>query len=183
LNELFHASADFRDRVGWINLTALLTLLTSKDPAVALTVYDETIAEDKTCTPGGAYHEGLTLASLLLLYRHSVVLKHATKQAFLRERVEGVVEMYPSSSIILGLFLEVERGQGIWGRVRGLLGEMPGLTKDISRKVQEIWMTGWERGRWNSEVERTRNGLIGATERDRCVGPVLFYYIHRLMAV
>jgi hypothetical protein len=39
--------------------------------------------------------------------------------------------------------------------------------KGVVRRVAEVWVAGWEKGRWEVEVERTRSGLWAAVESDR----------------
>lgn len=83
------------------------------------------------------------------------------------------MELYPSNTFILGIFLEAQKGQGIWGRVRAILGESATDTgmreKSLARRVAEVWMAGWEKGRWEAEQERTRGGLSAAVQSERWV--------------
>lgn len=156
-----------RDRETWIKLSALFELLTSS-PQSALNLLDSYLGSLEC---GTRAHEGLTVASLVLLYNYAVILRSPTPPALLRERVERAVEQYPNNTAILGIFLEAERGQGVWGRVRAMLGETTvdgtGKEKGITRRVAEVWVANWERGRWEVEVERVRSGLSAAVEDDR----------------
>lgn len=154
-------SPQWKENESWIKLRALLDLLTSQDPMAALAILDESL--DKGSCPS----ESLITAALILLYSHSVILKRPTPPSILRERAGTAVEAYPSNSIILGIFLEAEKGQGIWGRVRSTLGSNTGRIKDVTRRAEEVWMAGWQEGRWQSEVERTRSGLAAAVEHER----------------
>ena len=154
-------SSQWKEYEAWTKLRALLDLLTSQDLTAALAIFDEPL-ERESCL-----NESLITASLILLYFHSVILKKPTPPSILRERAGTAVELYPSNSIILGIFLEAERGQGIWGRVRSTLGNNAGRIKDVARRAEEVWMAGWQEGRWQSEVERTRNGLAAAVEHER----------------
>ena len=43
-----------------------------------------------------------------------------------------------------------------------------GKEKGIARRVAEVWVAGWEKGRWEAEVERVRSGLLAAVDDDRC---------------
>jgi hypothetical protein len=156
----------YKEREAWIKLRALLDLLAAGEPSGVLSVFDEYLLVDS----GDVINrESLTVACLFMLYHHSVVLKNPMPPATLRERVAKAMDEFPSNSIVLGLFLEGEKGQGVWGRVRGLLGESGGSAKCVSRRVSEVWIAGWERGRWQSEIERTRNGLAVAVENERYV--------------
>ncbi|KAJ7487463.1 NRDE-2, necessary for RNA interference-domain-containing protein [Mycena galericulata] len=148
----------------WIKLRALIELLTNNGPA-ALQVFDDHLLTHKA---GSTQHERLMVGQLLMLYRHATVLKNPTPPALLRGRVEESLKLYPSNSVLLGLFLEGEKGQGVWGKVRAMLGENAGGTeKDVLRRIQEVWIAGWDKGRWEAEVERTRSGLVAALDSER----------------
>jgi hypothetical protein len=166
----------WKEREAWVKCRALLELLTIS-PMAMLTYFDGYLLGDDPL-PGIA-HESLSVAALLMLYRHSSVLRNPTPPAILRNRLERALEIYPSNSIILGMFLQGEKGQGVWGRVRNILGESTkdGLStdKDVARRVADVWMAGWERGRWEGEVERTRSGLAAAVQNERQV----IHFIHR----
>lgn len=163
----------WKQREGWIKLRALLELLTDNGPSAALHVFDKYLPDAK-----GNGHESLTVACLLMLYHYSVKLRNPMPPSVLRERVRKALEEYPSNSVILGLFLEGEKGRGVWGGVRGILGESGGQTKDVARRIQEVWITGWERGRWASEIERTRSGLAAAVESERTRGSYVVWRIY-----
>lgn len=174
LEERFNGSMEmpWKEREAWIKLRGMLELLTSS-PAAALLIFDEYLLNDSHIAEGGIAHESLTVASLLLLYQHGVTLRNPTPPSLLRDRLEKAIEVYPSNSIILGMFLEAEKGQGVWGRIRGILGETTadgmGRDKDVPRRVAEVWVAGWEKGRWEAEKERTRSGLIAAVDNERYV--------------
>ena len=164
-----HPESDtsWKERGSWIKVSALLELLTSSAQS-ALSVFDSHLDALEHRTPA---HENLTVASLSMLYNHAMVLKNPTPPALLRERAERAIEAYPNNTAVLGMFLEAEKGQGIWGRVRAMLGETTadgcGKEKSVTRRVAEVWVAGWEKGRWEAEVERTRSGLAAAVESDR----------------
>ncbi|OCH96207.1 DUF1740-domain-containing protein [Obba rivulosa] len=164
------SGTDPKEREAWIKLRALLELLTAS-PGAAMVVFDDHLGAMKVGTPA---HEGLTIASLALLYYHGTILRNPVPPALLRERAERAVEEYPSNTVILGMFLEAEKGQGIWGRVRAMLGEntTDGVAKekDLPRRVLEVWVAGWEKSRWEAEQERTRSGLSAAAQADRTRG-------------
>lgn len=164
-----HRVTSWKDRVALVKLFALLELLTSSLQS-ALSVIDSQVASLAPATPG---HEHLMLASLILLYNHTLVLRNASPPEVLRKRAELALEEYPSNTVFLGVFLEAEKGQTVWGRVRAMLGETrangTGVEKDVARRVAEVWVAGWEKGRWEAEVERTRAGLSAAVKNDRYV--------------
>lgn len=159
--------AHWKERAPWIKIAVLLELLTSTAQS-AMTLLDFYL---NALEDGSAAHESLTVASLALLYNHSIVLKNPSPPALLRERAERAIEEYPGNTAVLGVFLEAEKGQGIWGRVRATLGETAadgtGKEKDLARRVAEVWVAGWEKGRWEAEIERTRGGLSAAAEDER----------------
>lgn len=158
-----------KEREAWVKLRALLEIITVKDAASMLQVFDRYLhLEDQT----NAARESMTMGSLMMLYRYGVVLKNPMPPMILRERASIALEAFPGNSVILSIFLEGEKGQGVWGNVRGMLGDNEvdiGKTKDVARRIEEVWIAGWEKGRWKSEVERTRSGLAGAVESERCV--------------
>lgn len=156
-----------KEREAWIKLRALLEILSGKDVAAMLQVFDKYLGsgehEDRQ-------HESLVTASLILLYRYGFVLKNPISPGIVRERASQALNLYPSNSVILSIFLEGEKGQGVWGRVRELLSDDEtgvGRVKDVARRVEEVWIAGWEKGRWKGEVERTRSGLARAVESER----------------
>ncbi|RDB29182.1 Protein NRDE2 [Hypsizygus marmoreus] len=167
LDDAIKGEAQWKLREAWIKLRALLEVLSTSEPSAALRVFDDHLFGERKI---GVRRESLIVACLLMLYHYGVTLKNPMPPSMLRQRVEKALEEYPSNSVILGLFLEGERGQGIWGRVRGILGENGGKMKDVVRRVEEVWIAGWERGRWRSEIERTRSGLAAAVESERTRG-------------
>lgn len=163
LAALTKSSNLWKDYESWIKLRALLELL-GRNAEDLFVVFDRYSSPEPN-----SHSESLVTASLVMVYCHGVVLKRPMAPSILRDRAHLAFDQYPSNSIILGILLEAERGQGVWGRVRSLLGGTDGKTKDVSRRVEEVWVAGWESGRWLSEIERTRNGLAAAVEHERCV--------------
>lgn len=157
----------WKDTESWIKLKALLELLATRDASAMLATFDTHLGRH---SEGSIVHESLTVSSLLLLYQHGNILKNPTPPAISRERAKVALELYPSNSVVLGMFLEGEKGQGVWGRVREILGDREGVGKgkDIARRAEEVWIAGWESGRWEGEIERTRSGLAGAVIHHRC---------------
>jgi len=152
-------------REAWIRLGVLLELLMGHSLPSFLTAPLEA---------GSAVQESMAVASLGMLYHHISTLKSPTRPAVLRERLEKAVELFPNNTILLGMFLDMQKGQGLWGRVREL-GDVSSCDtvyeKGISRRVVEIWLGGWEKGRWLWEVERIRGSLTAAIASERCVFP------------
>lgn len=169
----------WKEQEGWIKLRALLELLTGNGPPQMLKVFDEHLPPSSK----GFSRESLVTASLMMLYCYGTTLKRPMPPSLLRERVHPAFESYPNNSIILGILLEAERGQGIWGKVRTLLGGNDGKPKDVARRIEEVWVAGWEKGRWVSELERTRNGLASAVEHERRGFSMLLRKEHRHLTV
>ena len=148
----------------WIKLRILLELLTGPlDSAIE-------VAERLQSTEaiGGVQHEALMMSILVMVYHHTVTLSNPAPPRILRELVHKALELYPDNSVILGCFLECEKGEGVWGRVRNLLSE--GISgKSLARRLMEVWIAGWDEGRWLSEVERVREKLETAVTSDRFV--------------
>ncbi len=153
-------------RETWTRLGVLLELLTGHSLPSLMTAPLEA---------GTVVQESMAIASLGMLYHHISTLKSPTRPVVLRERLETAVELFPDNTILLGMFLEMQRGQGLWGRVRKLgdinnFGDVA-YEKGVSRCAAEIWLGGWEKGRWFWEVERIRGSLTAAIENERCVYP------------
>ncbi|KAL4070834.1 NRDE-2, necessary for RNA interference-domain-containing protein [Scleroderma citrinum] len=170
LEDIVNASHErWKDREAWIKLRAVMELMTVSSAASALAVFD--VQPAGGMCRSAVQRESLMVASLLVLYHHSLVLRNPTPPAFLRDRLQHALETYPSNTIILGMFIEAEKGYGLWGHVRSQMGQstVEGGTKDkdVTRKIAEVWLAGWEKGRWESEIERTRGGLSAATESER----------------
>lgn len=158
-------STNWKDREAWILLRALLELLAGSQPTSAVAIIDGYLDVEKR----GVVNESLTISALLMLYYHGVILRNPMPPSILRERAYAAFHEYPDNSIILGILLEAEKGQGSWGRLRTMLSSNDGKAKNVARRVEEVWITGWERGRWLNELERTRGGLAAAVEHERQV--------------
>lgn len=165
LEDNVNAPIGWKEQEAWMKLRALLELLTGGEPIEVLKIFDEYLSSLEETSS----RESLVTASLLMIYWHGTTLKRPMPPSVLRERAHAAFEEYRNNSIILGILLESERGQGVWGRVRSMLGDNGGKAKDVVRRVEEVWVAGWEKGRWLSEVERTRNGLAAAVEHERSV--------------
>jgi hypothetical protein len=92
-----------------------------------------------------------------------------TPPTLVRDRVSISLALYPRNTVLLGLFLECERGYGIWGRVRNLLDSgyqsdstIGGDKISLLRVSWDIWAANWGYGPW--ETERVRNKLENAVK-------------------
>jgi hypothetical protein len=156
-------SLGWKEREYWIKLRALLELLTGNQPTSALAIFDAYIPH----CPDESSKESMMTASLLMTYYYGTILKKPMQPSILRERARNALESFRNNSIILGILLEAERGQGIWGYVRAMLSGNDGKAKGVARRIEDVWIAGWEKGRWFTEIERTRNGLAAAVEHER----------------
>ena len=157
----------WKAREAWLRLGTLLELLTAS-PGGGLPPFLVELMQ-----AGSVAAESRTVASLSMLYNHMVVLRSAARPTVLRERLQEAARLYPDNTVVLGMFLEVQKGQGVWGRVRELVADVgaDGAVKEksVARRVMDVWIAGWERGRWEWEIERTRSGLNAAVESERYV--------------
>ncbi|TFY82820.1 hypothetical protein EWM64_g1196 [Hericium alpestre] len=160
-------------REAWLRLCALLELLTTSStggyPSFFTAPIQGTSAAD----------ESMAVASLSMLYHHIYTLKSAARPSVLRNRLARAVELYPDNTVILGMFLESQKGQGVWGRVKELLGD-GGANRDksVARRVTDVWIAGWEKGKWAWEIERTRSGLAAAADSERTRGSPILWRIY-----
>jgi tetratricopeptide (TPR) repeat protein len=104
--------------------------------------------------------ESLTMWLCTTIFSISQIPGSMVPPAIVSERVDAALVDYDRNTILLGLFLECERGLGIWGRVRNLLdghssvGSMTLTSRGLRRIAWEIWAEDWGYGRW--EPERVR---------------------------
>ncbi|KAL4241783.1 NRDE2 family protein [Abortiporus biennis] len=170
-------SSDWRMRQYWIKLGALLELLTTT-PGNSLSWLDTELERHALYSIA---HESLTVASCTLLYNHAITLRNVVPPSLLRQRTEQALAQYPNNTVVLGIFLESQKGQAIWGRTKALLSEHVGgdlPDKDVARRVFDIWLAGWEQGRWDAEEERVRSGLSNALAMERTRGSVSLWRLY-----
>ena len=160
------------NRMAWIKSRALLELLTSSLPAALVFLDNHMERIDASSATGPRELESLVMVSLALIYHYGVTLRNPYPPETLRKRAEKALLLYPSNSLVLAMFLEGERGQGVWGKVREQLGDVivdgEVRDKDLMRRVVDLWIeSGWEHGRWLLEKERARSGLNNAVKHER----------------
>ncbi|KAI0321133.1 NRDE-2, necessary for RNA interference-domain-containing protein [Amylostereum chailletii] len=160
-------------REAWTQLGCLLELLTGTNMPESLSA---------PLRAGSVADESMAVASLTMLYHHVVSLRSATRPVLLRGRLERAVKLFPNNTAILGMFLEMQKGQGVWGRVKDLLGEIDvnefAEEKNVARRIVDVWIAGWEKGRWEWELERTRNGLAAAVSHERTRGSPILWRVY-----
>lgn len=157
---------EWRFRVCWIKLRFLLELLTG--PVEDMAKLAETLQDKERL--GSTEHETLVVASRILVYQHTTMLRNQAPPSTLRNLVTKALEIYPDNSILFGLFLETEKGESVWGRVRSIINDTSRTVtqgKSVSRRIMELWTAKWEQGRWFAEIERARSGLEAAVISDR----------------
>ncbi|KIY45744.1 hypothetical protein FISHEDRAFT_76294 [Fistulina hepatica ATCC 64428] len=159
-----------KDREAWVTMLALTELLTTRDLQSALKAFD-------TYMPGGDAAEGSTVAMLLMIYRHAIILRSPTPPVILRERATAALRLFPGNSIILGLYLESEKGQGVWGRVKSMMDDDK-IEKDVYRRTMEMWAATWDQQRWHFDIERARDSLLTALDQDRTKGSHILWRLY-----
>ncbi|KAL5519041.1 hypothetical protein ACEPAH_724 [Sanghuangporus vaninii] len=179
LEELCQQSvvSEWRYRLKWIKLRVLLEFLVGSLD-IAIEVIQKYLATEG---PRTLCHESLTVVSLLMVYHYTVTLRNSAPPSVLRGLVREALEEYPSNSIVIGLFLECEKGESVWGRVRTMMGEKPSGSlqeKPIARRLIEVWIAQWEEGRWLGEIERVRAGLETAVTSDRTKGSPILWKVY-----
>ena len=93
-------------------LLALLDLLSGSEVSLAMSRFDLAPNTERTWT-----------TSTLFLYHHTHTRHAVLSPSVLRAHAEQAVRRFPSNSIILGVYLEAERGETVWGRVRTTLAQ------------------------------------------------------------
>ena len=172
------------NRMAWTKSRALLELLTSSLSAALAILDDHMERIDSSSAIGTREMESFAMVSLALIYHYGVTLRNPYPPEILRERAERALLLFPSNSFILGMFLEGERGRGVWGKVREQLGEVmvdgEAREKGVMRRVVDLWIeSGWEHGRWQLEKERARSGLNNAVKHERYGLGFGFFSPHR----
>lgn len=111
-------------------------------------------------------HESLTTWLCLTIFQLSQLPGIIVPQSTLANQVSAALKSHHENTILLGLFLECERGRGIWGKVRSLLDDDDSFMstvllspKSLSRIAWEVWAEGWGYGPWEKERVRAKLGL------------------------
>lgn len=121
-----------------------------------------------TVNRSGALHEGLTVGILVMVFHYTKTMRNYAAPRVLRELAQEAIQLYPDDTIVIGIFLESEKGEAVWGRVRRVLGDR-GQPKSVVRRVFEVWVAGWDIGRWEGEIEGVRAALEDAVTSDKSV--------------
>ena len=156
--------SNWRSTLSLIKLRILLELLTSSlQNAVDLGRRYLSLAYN-----AAKLHEGVVVGLLAVIYHHTVTLRNHAAPALLREVAHEAIKKYPDNTIVMGILLESEKGEALWGRIRLVLGDsLQGSSeKSVVRRLSEVWAAGWDVGRWQGEIERVRAGLEAAVTSD-----------------
>jgi len=160
-----------------LNAYALLELLQTHDVPHVLQLYAQQISN---CTflhdndrSWGRIREAIVYSSAYLIYHYTITLRNPCPPIYLRKHVPDLIGQYPSNTLLLGMWLESERGEALWGRVRNgisdvvLGGDVSGTMKTVgvSRWLWSLWVEKWERGAW--DANRVRSMLRKAIEVPR----------------
>jgi hypothetical protein len=119
-------------------------------------------------------HESMITWLCVTLYEIAQLRGSMVPPSLVTSKVTSALKQYPQNTILLGLFLECERGFGIWGNVRKLLdagwpplGSEKIINKSLTKFCWDIWAEGWGYGPW--DTERVRSKLEWATTVSRFV--------------
>ena len=161
-----------------LNAYALLELLQTGDVPHILQLYAQQISDSSFLHDSGRLRsrlrEAIVYSSANLVYHYTITLKNNCPPIHLRKYVTELMGEYPSNTLLLGVWLESERGEALWGRVRNGIsdvilggGEASGTMKTIGvpRWLWSLWVEKWERGAW--DVNRVRSMLRKAVEVPR----------------
>lgn len=171
-------------KVELLQCLALLELIHTNNIPGTLAVfsnYDSILASSRD-HPAEAriLEERLAIASALLIYRHAHVLKNSNRPIDLRNHIDALIRKFPGNTLLLGVWLESERGEAVWGRVRtGVAAVVLGggdsmgtlrptiMTVSAARWAWAVWVETWERGTW--DAGRARRVIRRALEDPRYV--------------
>ncbi|KAF8761004.1 Peptidase family M41 [Rhizoctonia solani] len=174
-------SNDPMARVALVKLRALLELLSTKSLASTLAIYNHHL-QTPQFLHHTAEHEALVLSATLCAFHYSRTLGNPCPPNILRDQATAAIKLYPGNTTLLGLFLESERGEKVWGRVRTAVSDIilqEDLKDDMKTEVSlarilwAVWVESWEHGSY--EQERVRNVLSKAISDHRTrQSPVLW---------
>lgn len=158
--------------VAFSNLSALFELLITRDVSSATSCYSLPGELSLSESSNSYLEESLAIASAKLVYNYVKVIRAPTPPTVFRTLMDGLIRNFPRNTILLGFWLESEKGETVWGRVRQMLGtsilkpSLAGL--EVPRLLWGVWHeTCKDKASW--EVERTRNLLRRALDGERCV--------------
>jgi len=124
----------------------------------AIAIIDSCIAELDKQLPS---RESLTVWLCTTIFSIAQIAGSMVPPVVISGRINAALAEYSGNTILLGLFLECERGLGIWGRVRNLLddsslGSATVVPKALMRVAWEVWAEAWGYGPWEHERVRMK---------------------------
>ncbi|KAG8906633.1 hypothetical protein FRB99_006421 [Tulasnella sp. 403] len=153
--------------VSLANIAALLELLAKSDISSAMSKY--ALPKDSILPAPSRLEEALTMSSTRLLFHHTRTLRAPIPPSIFRSHVEQAMPKFINNTFILGMWLESERGESVWGRVRQTLNNTilkrtsDGI--DVTRALWGVWQETRDKAR--CEVERMRSTLHRTISGDR----------------
>jgi hypothetical protein len=149
-----------------MNCYALLELMHARPVPEVLSLYTKYRPRSLSRTA----LESVAISSSLLIYHFAYTLKAPVPPAYLRQHVTESMRSFPGNTLLLGVWLETERSEAVWGRVRSgisdiVLGSTGGQAVSCVRWIWSIWVETWERGVW--EPSRARLVLRKALDDPR----------------
>lgn len=170
---------DGHTKAALLQCLALLELIHTNDIPRTLKIFsnNSTLAAD--INNPAEFHvleERLAVGSALLIFRYTQILRNAYRPVDFRDHISHLMTKFAGNTLLLGIWLESERGEALWGRVRkGVAdavlgnGEIPGsgptrsaiTAVSVARWTWAVWVETWERGAWDAGRARRiiRRGL------------------------
>lgn len=182
-------AVDGHTKAALLQCMALLELIYTNDVPRTLKVFSDNstlAAEINNSAESQALEERLAVGSALLIYRHTQILRNANRPVDFRNHISHLMTKFSGNTLLLGVWLESERGEALWGRVRNgvadvVLGgvgsissgptRLPVTVVSVVRWTWAVWVETWERGAW--DAGRARRAIRRALEDPRCVPPTV----------
>jgi hypothetical protein len=155
-----------QSKVELISCFALMELIHTNDVPRTLEVFEQCVTlispPAQTSTPSHSYplivlEERLAVNSALLIHHYANTLRNSCRPVLIRQHISNLIRRFPANTILLGVWLESERGEAIWGRVRaGISDIVLGGSDDGSGRIPVsswswvVWVEKWERGAWDA---------------------------------
>ncbi|KAG8969019.1 hypothetical protein FRC03_004986 [Tulasnella sp. 419] len=152
-----------------VNIRALLELL-SGDLTRALSIYDKVDPQRFTSSirTQRLLGEMLAISSTLLAYYHTTGHHRSpVPPSILQGHVSTLIPLYTRNTILLGVWLESERGESVWGRVKSVVRDVILGDSEAACVGGWLWAIWQETVNWAWEVGRVKGVLSKCTESER----------------
>ncbi|KAH7104612.1 DUF1740-domain-containing protein [Auriculariales sp. MPI-PUGE-AT-0066] len=158
-------TASTSDRRHWICLRALFELIVTSNASFALEVFVKVNDVEEQAL--------LDVCSSLMLHHFAHTLRNPCPAAVLRTHAETTLGRNPENTVVLGCFIESQRGQWSLDRNKKLRSTQSagGRPRRLVRTLWDIWNAGQERGEY--AYERLRQSLNQAANQPG-VSPLLW---------